>query len=408
VPPSRSQVYLRRRIVVFCAAIVTLALLFYLPITLLAPIPATHATAIPYSASQTTAPVLALPSYGASAIAAVGYPGLLASSGSATPLPIASITKIITALVVLQKDPLAVGDEGPAIRFTSADAGIIKAYAARDGETSPIQVGGSLSERQVLTIALVPSANNYARALADWAYGSEANFLPVARAWLTAHGMTSTTLTDCTGLNPQNTSTPTDLIALGKLALASPVISAIMSTQSITLPVVGAVSNTNQLLGQLGVDGIKTGTLDNAGASLLFSSRLTLGGHEITLIGVVLDGPTHPIIDAAISALLTVARGAFHVTTLANKGQVIAHYRSVWGGETTAVAASNVTMVLLDGTHVSAHVAATAVTPGKKGTVLGLESFVAGNQHATVSLVQSSTLAGPDPLWRLLHPGLLH
>jgi D-alanyl-D-alanine carboxypeptidase (penicillin-binding protein 5/6) len=408
VPPSRSQLYLRRRIVVVCAAIVTLALLSYLPITLLAPIPSTHATAVTYSAPHTTAPVLTLPSYGASAIAAVGYPGLLASGGASTPLPIASITKIITALVVLQKDPLSVEEQGPSIRFTDADAAIIKAYAARDGDTYPIQVGGSLTERQVLTIALVPSANNYSRALADWAYGSEANFLPVARTWLTAHGMTSTTLTDSTGLNPQNTSTPTDLIALGKLALASPVISSIMSIRSITLPVVGLVSNTNLLLGQVGVDGIKTGTLNNAGASLLFSSRLVLGGHVVTLIGVVLDGPTHPIIDTAIAALLTVARGAFHLTTLASKGQIFGRYATAWGAETTAVAARSVTMVLLDGTRISAHTDAQAVAPGKKGSVLGLVSFAAGNQRATVPLVQSSTLKGPDPLWRLLNPGLLH
>ncbi|HEX3678901.1 MAG TPA: D-alanyl-D-alanine carboxypeptidase [Galbitalea sp.] len=408
MPPSRSQVYVRRRILVFCVAVLTLALLFYLPITLLAPMSSTPASRVGYSAPESTAPVLTLPSYGASAIAAVGFPGLLASGGVSTPLPIASITKIITALVVLQKDPLGVGEQGPSIRFTAADEAILKAYAARDGDTYPIQVGGSLSELQVLTIALVPSANNYARALADWAYGSEANFLPVARAWLMAHGLTSTTLTDSTGLNPQNTSTPTDLIALGKLALASPVISSIISIRSTTLPVVGLVNNTNPLLGQVGVTGIKTGTLDNAGASLLFSSRLNLGGHVVTLIGVVLDGPTHPIIDTAIAALLTVARGAFHLRTLATKGQVFARYRTAWGAATSAVASRDVTMVLLDGTRVSSTTAANAAAPGKKGTILGLASFTAGNQRTTVPLVQSSTLKGPDPLWRLLNPGLLH
>jgi D-alanyl-D-alanine carboxypeptidase (penicillin-binding protein 5/6) len=414
VPPSRSQSphgsrsFLRRRIVVFCVAVVTLALLFYLPITLLAPLSPTPATTVAYSAPRSTAPVLTLPAYGASAIAAVGYPGLLASHGAATPLPIASITKIITALVVLQKEPLGSEEQGPSIQFTDADAAIIKAYAARDGDTYPIQVGGSLTERQVLTIALVPSANNYARALADWAYGSEAKFLPVARAWLSAHGMTSTTLTDCTGLNPQNTSTPTDLIALGKLALASPVISSIMKIRSTTLPVVGIVNNTNQLLGQIGVNGIKTGTLDNAGASLLFSSRLAIGGHVVTLVGIVLDGPTHPIIDAAIAALLKVARSSFHLTTLASKGQVFGRYRTAWGAVTSAVAAREVTMVLLGGTRISSRTDASAAQPGRKGTILGLASFAAGSQRATVPLVQSSTLKGPDPLWRLLNPGLLH
>ena len=127
-----------------------------------------------------------------------------------------------------------------------------------------------------------------------------------------------------------------------------------------------------------------------------------------SLIGVVLDGPTHPTIDAAIAALLNVARGAFHLKTLASKGQVFARYRTAWGAATSAVAARNVTMVLLDGTRVTSRTAANAAAPGKKGRVLGLASFAAGSQRATVPLVQSSTLKGPDPLWRLLNPGLLH
>ena len=241
MPRTRSQNFLRRRIVVALLATALLAILFYLPLTLLAPVPNTAAVRAGYSAPVTATQALALPSYGDSAIAAVGYPGLLASGGGSAPLPIASITKIITALVVLQKAPLGVTDAGPSIPFTAADAALLKSYAARNGDVYPIKVGGTMTERDVLTVALVPSANNYIRALADWAYGSEAGFLTVARAWLASHGLTSTTLTDCTGLNPQNTSTPTDLIALGKLALANPVISEIIGMTTATLPVVGTI-----------------------------------------------------------------------------------------------------------------------------------------------------------------------
>jgi serine-type D-Ala-D-Ala carboxypeptidase (penicillin-binding protein 5/6) len=407
VPPPKSQVYLRRRILVVAIAVVVLAALFYLPLTLLAPVPATPAVKADYVAETTKTQVLSLPTYGDSAIAAVGYPGLLASGGGTAPLPIASITKIITALVVLQKDPLGPADEGPSIPFTEADEAILKSYAARDGDTYPIKVGGSMTERQVLTIALVPSANNYSRALADWAFGSEANFLPVARTWLTANGMTSTTLTDSTGLNPQNTSTPTDLIALGKLALANPVIAELVSTKTATLPVVGTITNTNQLLGQVGIDGIKTGTLNNAGSSLLFSSRLVLGGRTITLIGVVLDGPTHPVIDAAIAALVTAARAGFHVVTLATKGQVFANYTSEWGHRASAIATRTVTVVVWGGTNVAARVSVNPVPPDPKHAIVGLASFTAGTQRATVPLELSTKLTGPDPFWRLTNPSQL-
>jgi D-alanyl-D-alanine carboxypeptidase (penicillin-binding protein 5/6) len=106
VPRSRRQVYRRRRILVFGAIVVVVAILIYLPLTLLARVPTTNAQDLGYTAPTTTKPVLTLPTYGDSAIAAVGYPGLLAAGGGTSPLPIASITKIITALVVLHKDPL--------------------------------------------------------------------------------------------------------------------------------------------------------------------------------------------------------------------------------------------------------------------------------------------------------------
>lgn len=406
MPPSR-KAFLRRRILGSTVAIVVLGILFYLPLTLLAPVPTTSAVLASYSAPTTAPQSLSLPTYGDSAIAAVGYPGLLAHGGGSAPLPIASITKIITALVVLQKAPLGVSDAGPSIPFTAADEALLRSYAARDGDVYPIKVGATMTERDVLTVALVPSANNYARALADWAYGSEANFLPVARAWLVSHGMTSTTLTDCTGLNPQNTSTPTDLIALGKLALANPVISQLINTKTITLPVVGAITNTNQLLGTAGIDGIKTGTLNSAGASLLFSSRLVLGGHVITLIGVVLDGPNHPTIDTAIAALVKAARGGFHLVRLATKGQVFARYTTAWGTRATAIASKTAAVVVWGGTAVTARVEAVTVTTSKSGAIVGHAKFTAGTQRRTVPLTLATRLDGPDGLWRLGHPARL-
>jgi D-alanyl-D-alanine carboxypeptidase (penicillin-binding protein 5/6) len=384
-----------------------LGIVFYLPLTLLAPVPATKAVKASYTAPVTPIQTLSLPAYGDSAIAAVGYPGLLASGGGSTPLPIASITKIITALVVLQKAPLGAADAGPRISFTSADQALLKSYAARDGDVYPIQVGGSMTERDVLTVALVPSANNYARALADWAYGSEANFLPVARAWLASHGLTTTTLTDCTGLNPQNTSTPTDLIALGKLALANPVISELISTKTANLPVVGQIRNTNQLLGTLGIDGIKTGTLNNAGASLLFSSQVVIGGRTIRLIGVVLDGPNHPTIDAAIAALVKAAREGFHVVTLATRGQVFANYTTAWGARTSAIASRTASVVVWGGTAITSAVVTSAEGESKSGIAVGSASFTAGTQRMTIPLVLSKKLVGPDGFWRLAHPGAL-
>ncbi|MDQ1570521.1 MAG: hypothetical protein QOF79_1195 [Actinomycetota bacterium] len=384
-----------------------LAVAIYLPVTLLAPIPAIAASGPAVAFPATVAPVLSMPTYGASAISAIGFPEVLTEGGSTNPLPIASITKIITTLVVLEKKPLAVGKAGPSIPFTAADEAIRKAYLARNGDVYPIRVGGTMSERDVLTVALVASANNYARALADWAFGSEKNFLPAAKAWLVQHGMKSTTLTDSTGLNSANRSTPSDLIALGKIALANPLVSRIIAIRHTRLPVVGLIENTNQLLGIEGINGIKTGTLDSAGASLLFASSFTVGDQKITLVGVILDGPNHPAIDKQIRRLVASVRKGFSSVTLSTIGQRFGSYSTRWGAKTTAVATRDASVVVWAGTPVRASVHTDSIVLAAKGTVVGSAIFTVAGQTITVPLALSSSVADPGMWWRLTHPGKL-
>jgi D-alanyl-D-alanine carboxypeptidase (penicillin-binding protein 5/6) len=217
--------------------------------------------------------------------------------------------------------------------------------------------------------------------------------------------LNQTTLTDCTGLNPQNTSTPSDLIALGKIALANPIIAPLVQTKSAHLPIVGTIKNTNNLLGVAGIDGIKTGTLTKA--SLLFSSTLQLGGRTITLVGVVLDGPSHPVIDAVISTLVKDARAGFHLVTVARKGQVFAKYRTEWGTTTTAVATKTVTAVVWGGTSVTASVTSKSVGLLAAGTIVGTAAFQTGAQSLSVPLELSKSVADPGGGWRLFHPAEL-
>jgi serine-type D-Ala-D-Ala carboxypeptidase (penicillin-binding protein 5/6) len=407
VPRPPKRVLVRRWIAFSASVLVIVAVATYLPLTLLTPLPTVQARQTAYIVPQTTAAKLSLPSYGSSAIAAVGYPGLLTQGGSSRPLPIASITKIITALVVLQKKPLAVGEAGPNILFTAQDEVYLHSYAARDGDVYPIKVGGTMTEHDVLEVALVASANNYIRALADWAYGSEAKFLPVANAWLKAHGMSSTVLTDATGLNPQNTSTPTDLIALGRLALADPIISKIVGIKQANLPVVGLIQNTNKLLGTVGIDGIKTGTLNSAGASLLFSSTYDVDGTNIRLIGVILDGPSHPVIDAQIGKLVKQAQAAFTDVRLVSEGQKIGSYTTAWGAHADILAGASRSIVVLGGTPVSEHTVTNTIVTGKKGAIVGTTTFTVGSTKVTIPLKLATTIVDPGPVWRLTHPGVL-
>ena len=64
--------------------------------------------------------------------------------------------------------------------------------------------------------------------------------------------------------------------------------SELVSTQHISIPQVGEIDNTNELLGSGGVRGVKTGTLDEAGACLLFAADYDIAGTTVTVIGVIL------------------------------------------------------------------------------------------------------------------------
>ena len=132
MPLTRRQVYFRRRLGVFGGGLVALAVAFYLPLTLLAPVQDVVAQVSAFETRAAVQPPLTFPEYGASAIGAVGYPGVLASGGSVDALPIASISKVITALVILEAKPLAVGEPGPDIVFGETDVQFYDAQVAEN------------------------------------------------------------------------------------------------------------------------------------------------------------------------------------------------------------------------------------------------------------------------------------
>ena len=403
-PPSRRQVYRRRRIAVGAAAIVVLALVLYLPFSLLAPLGVAQRTVAAQPPLQAAAAQLAWPGFGASAFGAVGYPDLLAVTGTPEALPMASITKIITALVVLEAKPLATGSDGPEIAFSASDRALYAKYLALRGSVKPMPAGASMSELEVLQVTLIASANNYAEAVADWAYGSEAAYVAATKAWLTAHGMTNTTVVEPTGINPANTSTATDLVRLGTLAMADPVISDIVDTPTLTLPEVGTIKDTNQLLGSEGVVGIKTGTLENIGSSLLFASKQKVGSSTVTIIGAVLGAADHDTLYPAVTGLLRSIASGFHEIRLADKGQEFAAYRTAWSARTSAVATTNATVVVWANTPVSSVVSAPDIRSATRGERAGEVTFTVGKNRITVPLAFSGTIEDPGPAWRLAHP----
>jgi D-alanyl-D-alanine carboxypeptidase (penicillin-binding protein 5/6) len=407
VPLSRRQILRRRRIVVFGSIAVLLATAFYLPTTLLAPLTPASATVVPYTAPTTEAAELDWPGYGASAIGAVGYDGVLGTSGSTKALPIASLSKVITALVVLTEKPLETDEAGPSISFTSDDVQIYNDYVRVNGKVEPVSPGMVLSERQVLEIVLVASANNYTQALVNWAFGSEDAYVKVANKWLAEHGLENTSMSDATGMSPQNRSTATDLVSLAKLALADPIVSEIVGTKKINIPAIGTITNTNDLLGIDGVKGIKTGTLDEAGACLLFTADYEVGGETITVVGVVLGGEDHPSLDRSIRKLLKTTFAGFQIVPLVTEGDTFGSYSTAWGDTSELVASATESVVVWAGTPISMAVSTSAVGLSEAGSEVGSITYTVGGETIAVPLELTDTIDDPGAQWRLTHPAEL-
>jgi serine-type D-Ala-D-Ala carboxypeptidase (penicillin-binding protein 5/6) len=209
------------------------------------------------------------------------------SKGLNTARPMASITKIMTAIVVIK-----IGHLNRKIKVTQA----AETYAAEYGATTAGLVPGNvLTARQLLEGLLLPSGADAAYLLAH-AYGPGWRRF-VGRMNTVAHtlGMTSTHFANFDGL-PWPTeystySTPHDLMIMAAAAMKMPLLRYMVGQRHHYISATKehkaySWANTNLLLGSYrGAIGIKTGFTHGAGYCLLFEAKR--GTHE--LLGVVLD-----------------------------------------------------------------------------------------------------------------------
>src|SRR5579862_3798901 len=123
-----------------------------------------------------TPPDLPWPGTGAAAVGVSGL-GEIATSGNEQTLPAASVTKVMTALVLLGDKPLAAGESGPTISITEVDVQAYESDRAQDQSVVRVAVGEKISEYAALEGLLIPSGNNMAETLARWDAGSVAAFV---------------------------------------------------------------------------------------------------------------------------------------------------------------------------------------------------------------------------------------
>ncbi|MBN9620179.1 MAG: D-alanyl-D-alanine carboxypeptidase, partial [Actinobacteria bacterium] len=218
------------------------------------------------------------------------------------PAPIASLAKVMTPYLVLRREPLTGGTDGPTLTVTAADVTDTEQRRRRDESVVDVAAGEELTERQALMAVLLPSANNIAVLLPRHVAGSGAAFVTEMNETARALGMPDTTYTDPSGFDDRTVSTAKDQLTLALVVARDPTLAAMMATSSYVLPVAGTIHNTDTLLGQDGFVGMKTGSDDAAGGCFMFRSRRVVDEHDVDLIGVVMGQPGRDLITAGLYA----------------------------------------------------------------------------------------------------------
>ena len=192
-------------------------------------------------------------------------------------LPIASLTKLMTAYIILEEEEL------DSVVTVSSKA------ANTPGSQIWLGTGEQITVESLLYGLLIQSGNDCAVALAEFNSGSEENFIKKMNQKARELGLTDTNFTSASGLDDEGYSTTKDLANLAMYLLKDKFIREITSLPEATIT--GAfgypthdLTSTNQLLGSyLNVKGLKTGKTPLAGECLITVAE-NHAGHEILTV----------------------------------------------------------------------------------------------------------------------------
>lgn len=153
-------------------------------------------------------------------------------------LPIASLTKLMTAIVVLDNYDL------------SDIVTVNKAADLQDPMKQDVKLGDAMPAKNFLDIMLIESSNKSAYALSEL-MGTQ-KFVDLMNQKAKSLGLKNTFFEDPTGLSPQNVSTASDLIELAEYIFKNyPKIADISMVKELYIPTFGTALNTDELLGEM-------------------------------------------------------------------------------------------------------------------------------------------------------------
>jgi D-alanyl-D-alanine carboxypeptidase (penicillin-binding protein 5/6) len=414
-PPSEEELEIvaelrasrrRRRLLGWTVFIVAVALVAGAVAQWVRPIPAAtvHVAAVRIPGST---PALAWPSTGDAAVAIQGL-GLLGQVRGTQSVPVAGLAQVLTAYVVLSDHPLATGNaQGPSIPVDTATLTSYQAGLANQESEVPVTAGESLSELQALEGLLIDSGGDMATLLADWDAKSVTAFVAEMNAVARKLGLSSTHITDPSGVDPGTTSSAEDLIRLGESAMSIPVLRQMVSLGQANVPGTAVVYNLNFDLGQDGIIGVKTGSDSSAQGCYLFAAQQSIGGKQVTVVGAILGqpggslGPNTTAVDAG-DALVKSTFAALHGDTAFAPGQNAGEITTPWGASAPLTVTAPVSVVGWPGLAVTVAAHTRSIKGAlASGATVGTIRAGAGGAGAAVSLRTSGSLSGPGLWWRI-------
>ena len=397
--PQRRE---RNRVVVALVTVLILVIGVYGPITLLAPLP--HSTVSEVDLSSTSAPEgPTLPADGASGVTLSASDAPI-TSGSTEPVPMAATAKIVTALVVLDKQPLEAGRSGPNVPVTADDYSSYLKFVAEGTKAVPVITGDSWTEREALGAMLIASSNNHAEMVARWAYGSLDNYLDAADKWLDANGLSSTTVTDATGLSASSVSTGHDLAILAALAMKDPFLADTIGVGASKTTRGASFDNTISYRADEGVTGISRSYTDEAGVCLLFAYAVTVGETPTVIYGAIVGEPSYDDLDSDMDAFIASVPERLTEVSLVKKGAPVVTVKSAWGETVNGVADKSIATIGWGTATSESDVSTRTFITGRAGGSIGSLTVKAGETTQTSSIVLEKRLGDPGILWRLTHP----
>lgn len=393
-------------IVVLVMALLIIGLGIIGTVRFLRPIPAADITKTATNVVLPGQASITFPDQGESAVGTDTF-GVIASSPDQTPIPIASVTKIMTAYLVLKAHPLQPGEDGPSLKITAQDVADYEFGVKNNYSLVKVTIGESLTEKQLLEGLMLPSGNNIANTLGRWVSGSDVAFVAKMNDTAKSLGMTNTHYADASGANEATVSNAVDQIRVAQAAMQDPVFREIVAMPQATLPVAGKVFNVNAMLGKHGIVGIKTGSGVKAKGCFVSATPVVNGTEKHYVIAAVLGSERdNQNLQSALeenAAILDQVRPQFKSYTLTLPATGFGKVTTPWGSQSDLKVSQSIQVFGYPGMKVPYSMTPLSLKlPAAPGSDVATLSIQTGKTSQTVSLQNASQIEPPGWLWRFI------